>query len=225
MASGHELPGSFREALAIARRLLSASHELVRRDLVDAEAEILVMEAYRKVAGRALSRSEFYLRTADRYPEAAAAILLTWAGARAEGRLLQHLTGVQVFLNHEYEVGPDALVPRPETEVLVTVATEELGGGRSTPVRGLEIGLGSGAIAIELLSRFPGLRIRASELSEGAVALAVRNAEKILGSGWATRLEIVRPGTALEVFEPFAQGLQRGPADFLISNPPYLVRD
>lgn len=103
--------------------------------------------------------------------------------ARAHGKLLQHLTGVQVFLDHEYEVGPEVLVPRPETEVLVRAAMDQL----KEPQFGLELGIGSGVISIELLSHFESLTILASELSAEARDLALRNRNRILASPSSSR--------------------------------------
>ncbi|MCM2276960.1 MAG: hypothetical protein NDJ89_02660 [Oligoflexia bacterium] len=228
MATGRELPHGFREALLAARRILASSHELVRKGVIDTESEILVIEAFRKTGGKLLSRAELYSRLDDRYPEPAAQLLLTWAGARAEGRILQHLTEIQVFLDHEYETSPDTLVPRPETEFLVTVATEALRKEGAAPELGLELGLGTGVISIELLARFSRLRMLATELMPRAHAIASRNAERILGPSWKARLRVLRPKGPLEALEPFRPlvGEESGNtrADFLISNPPYLTR-
>lgn len=185
------------------------------------------MEAYRKATGKPLGRAELYARARDRFPEKGAREVIIVASARAEGRPLQHLIGHQAFLDHEYEVGPDVLVPRPETEGLVAYAIErlrrELGSFAGV---GLEIGLGSGVISIELLAAFPALRMVASELSEAARARAAANASRILGEGpeGTGRLMILESSEASSVWEPFA-GMEK-PRDslFLISNPPYLSR-
>jgi release factor glutamine methyltransferase len=109
-------------------------------------------------------------------------------------------------------VGPEVLIPRPETEALVALAISEL----SEPRLGLEVGVGSGAISIELLAKFPALRMVATELTEQAAACARANAAKILAD--PSRLEI-RMAQQGQVLEPLS-GLA---ADFLISNPPYLA--
>jgi release factor glutamine methyltransferase len=126
------------------------------------------------------------------------------------------------------------LIPRPETEFLVAIALDEI--GRMFPVRGqpftgIEIGVGSGAIAIEILSRFPGARIYASELTTEAEARAKSNARRILNQSAvdSARLKILRVRDPLEVWEPFeraiAEGVFKAPAQFLISNPPYLASE
>ena len=134
----------------------------------------------------------------------------------------QHVTGVQVFLGHEYEVGPHVLVPRPETEVLAARAIETLGKLSKPPRLGLEIGVGSGVLSIELLKQFQNLEMLASELTEEAEACALKNASRILGDSHK-RLKILRAHEALSVWQPFESAGAKGMADFLISNPPYLL--
>jgi release factor glutamine methyltransferase len=231
-ALSRELPENFQAALNLASQLLSRNHSLIENGLVDTEAEQIVIAAYRKATGKPLSRMDLFARLQDRFPEAAGETVIIYASARAEGKILQHLIGYQAFLDHEYDVGPDVLVPRPETEFLVSIALDEI--GRQFPVRGqpffgLEIGVGSGAIAIEILSRFPGARIFASELTAEAEARARSNARRILNQSAvdAARLKILRAQDPLEVWQPFerarAEGSLSGQADFLISNPPYLA--
>jgi release factor glutamine methyltransferase len=224
-AFGQDLPTSFDQAIRLAQRILTRSEELVRRGVVQTESEQIVTAAFRKATGHLLSRMDLFSRLADRFPEAAGEAVIVMAGARAEGKLLQHLTGVQIFLDHEYEVGPDVLVPRPETESLVHHAIQELTTQFKAPRVGLEIGLGSGVISIELLARFDSLRMIGSELTAVATGRTLANAQRILGAGarGAGRLQIVRPETPLEIWRPFRELAGRPLAQFLISNPPYLA--
>lgn len=221
MAMGKDLPQSFGQALKIARRILSSNIELVRKNLVDPEAEQIVLGAYRACSGKYLNRMEFFSRQDDAFPPAAGRKVLEWATQRSEGKLLQHLLGFQFFLENEYEVSPAVLVPRPETELLVRQAIEEL--SSQSPVLGMEVGVGSGAIAIELLCAFPQLRMLVSEIEVVASEMALRNGDRILGAEERkARLEIVMAKEGSEVLEPFHQPLAGKRADFLISNPPYL---
>ncbi len=224
MALSRELPHSFREAIAMARQILSANHDLVAKNLIDTEAEQLVVAAYRHATGTMLSRLQLFSRLQDRFPDASGEKLLIMAMGRTEGKPLQHLTGFQTFLEHEYDVGPDVLVPRPETELLVVTAIEHLEARGRVPAFGIEIGLGSGAIATELLWRFSKLRMAATELVLAAEKRARSNADRILGSGpdGSERLKIFRPQAPLEVWEPLLGFHGRG-ADFIISNPPYMI--
>jgi release factor glutamine methyltransferase len=140
---------------------------------------------------------------------------------RVSGTPLQYLTGEQAFLDHVYRVTPDVLIPRPETETLATVAFAELSLGQPL-ILGLEIGLGSGILSIELLAHFPHLQMMASEASPGAIKISQLNASAILGPG-ASRLSIVEVRNRMQVCEPLSERLAGSKADFLISNPPYLA--
>lgn len=213
---------TYQEALRNAQELLSRRRELVDRGTAASEAEQIVSAAFRRATGKALSRLELFSRMGDAFPPEAERLSLEWALARASGRILQHLTGTQVFLDHEYRVGPEVLVPRPETEGLVLHAIEALRAEPGLADLGLEVGLGSGIISIELLSTFGQLRMRASELSGDARRVAEENAFSIIGPRASDRLEIVTPHDPLAVIEPFL-GAEAAAAGFLISNPPYLV--
>lgn len=221
MALGRELPQSFLDAMKLAASILARSPVLVKRKLVDTEAEQIVMIAYRRATGKTLSRVELFMKRDDRFPEIAGESVIVLASLREEGRLLQHLSGFQTFLNHEYEVGPDVLIPRPETEVLVSHAFEELSILYREPVFGIEIGTGSGAISVELLARFKMLHMSASELTPEAEKRARSNAARILGVQ-EMRFQVGRATDAKDVWGPF-QSFKKSPAQFLISNPPYLA--
>jgi release factor glutamine methyltransferase len=103
-----------------------------------------------------------------------------------------------------------ALVPRPETEVLVERALALLEGVERPEV--LDVGTGTGAVALSLVHERPGARVTALDISSGALALARENAE-------ANRLEV----TLLE--GDFYAGLPAGPYDLVVSNPPYVRPD
>ncbi len=112
--------------------------------------------------------------------------------ARASGsHLLQHLTGIQGFFGHAYQVGEGVLVPRPETECLLEVALAVLRQQQQqqaataqadrSAFRGLELGVGSGILSLELLLEFEGLRMLASDVSPQALGYAQINAASLLG--------------------------------------------
>ena len=221
-AMSQEIPLTFGEALRSTARTLERSRELVARGVTEAEAVELVSAAYRKISGKTLSRMDLFSRARDRFPDEAGRALQTMALKRIQGTPLQHITGTQVFLEHEYRVGPEALIPRPETEVLARLAIQELQSG-APPKLGVEIGLGSGVLSIELLARFPGLTMLATEISPDAEALALDNARRILGAE-SRRLRTVRPLSVSEVTEPMVAALGGETPDFMICNPPYLSR-
>lgn len=191
---------------------------------VDFEAEHIVLRAYQVETGERLSRMDLFSRDRVEVPSAVLNRALEWSAKRAQGVPMQYLTGTQSFLEHEFTVSPAVLVPRPETESMTARAIEELQAGAVGPRLGVELGLGSGAISVEILDRFPALRMVATEFSPGAIEIAKENARRILGEG-AHRLEIVRVPEPLHVFEPLENRIAPRSVDFLISNPPYLVHD
>jgi release factor glutamine methyltransferase len=130
---------------------------------------------------------------------------------RAKRRPLQHLTGTQWFWKHEFRVSPDVLVPRPETELLVEVALELLR-DRERP-RVVDVGTGSGCIALSLAGERPDAEIHATDISEPALAVARDNARRL---GLEGRV-IFRRGDLLEPV-----GALAGRLDLVVSNPPYV---
>jgi release factor glutamine methyltransferase len=141
---------------------------------------------------------------------------------RAAGEPTQHLTGKQEFWGLEFEVTPDVLIPRPETEHVIEVALDrlavrELRAGRKQALIGeglqiADIGTGSGCIAIALAKELPGATIYATDISSAALAVAQRNAKR------HNLAEMVRflEGNLLNGIPP--------PLDLIVSNPPYIGR-
>jgi release factor glutamine methyltransferase len=132
---------------------------------------------------------------------------------RCAGTPLQHLTGEQGFRRLVLEVRPGVFVPRPETEVLVDVALAELG-GTETPIV-VDIGTGTGAIALSIKDELPGAKVYATELSAEAVELARSN---------AARLSLDVAVLEGDGFAPLPPDL-RGWVDLVVSNPPYVTAE
>lgn len=191
----------------------------------DHEAEAIVRHCLQDYKHPSDTRLEFYSCMKLEIPNSVADNIVSMAHKRASGIPLQYLTGVQTFLNHEYSVGTGVLIPRPETEVLVTQAIKILSQNSKFQSGengiGIEIGIGSGILSIELLSRFSSLKMLASDVSEAALTLAKQNALKILGPECSERLELLRADGATDPFRIF----EGRSADFIISNPPYLTSD
>src|SRR5579864_4687249 len=104
---------------------------------------------------------------------------------RASGVPTQHLTGHQEFWGLDFEVTPDVLIPRPETEHVIEVALNRLGaenGGvasrRSAGLQIADVGTGSGCIAVALAKELPRARVVATDISAAALAVAKRNAAR-----------------------------------------------
>lgn len=130
---------------------------------------------------------------------------------RAQREPLQYILGRQGFRELELEVGPGVLIPRPETERLVEVVLS-WAEGREALVA-LDVGTGTGAIALSLLTEGPFTRCVATDPSAEALDFAATNRD---GAGVGSRLEL-RRGT---LFEPVA-GEER--FDVVVSNPPYVA--
>jgi release factor glutamine methyltransferase len=96
---------------------------------------------------------------------------------RAAGEPLQYITGTQDFYGLEFMVTRDVLIPRPETELLVESALNLIGGHTVAPEI-CDVGTGSGCIAITLVHELPQARARALDISEAALRIAQRNAER-----------------------------------------------
>lgn len=120
------------------------------------------------------------------------------------------LTGRKEFWSLPLAVTPDVLVPRPETETLVAAALERLPEAEGE-YRILDVGTGSGAVALALLCERPKARAVAGDVSPAACAVARANAERL---GVADRMHVA-PG---DLFEPAGDAR----FDLVVSNPPYL---
>ena len=141
---------------------------------------------------------------------------------RKKGKPLQYLLGTAYFMGLELEVNPNVLIPRPETETLVEVAIEKLKKKeQSLPPLIIDLGTGSGNIAIAVAKLYPHCRIIGLDISPAALRVARRNALKhkvdkridfVLSNGFSSLK--VRPHTKNSGMEI--------KADMVISNPPYI---
>ena len=215
-------PQDVREALSFI--LFTLMQNGVDSSRAQAESEQLVRAAYFHATKRELQRIDLYVKESPAFPESASLVLIGFAQQRVNRVPLQYVIGNQAFLSHEYDVGPGVLIPRPETEVLVTSMIKDLAQRSDSPRLGFEMGVGSGIISIELLAHFPLLKMIGSELSATAAQHARKNAQKILGSKNESRLTILEVQNPLDVFEPFQSSISGEKADFLVSNPPYLKK-
>ncbi|GAA1944246.1 peptide chain release factor N(5)-glutamine methyltransferase [Agromyces allii] len=143
--------------------------------------------------------------------EADAAALQVLVERRAEREPLQHITGRAPFRSLDLLVGPGVLVPRPETETVAQLAIDAL---RAVPAEApiaVDLGTGSGALALALATEVPHARVHAVELSPEAAAWAARN---IAEAGVDVGLVIGDLADAL----PELDGL----VSVVVSNPPYV---
>ena len=138
---------------------------------------------------------------------------------RIEGCPVQYIIGEQCFYGMQFMVDERVLIPRPETELLVEHALESLGmtgRGGSLEAKVLDIGTGSGCIAVTMATFCPELKVTALDCSMDALAVARLNAVK---HGVESRIAFV----FADMFEEFfAAKLPVSSYDLIISNPPYI---
>jgi release factor glutamine methyltransferase len=180
-------------------------------------AELLLLH----VTGR--DRTWIYSHPEELLSPAEIATFFALVDRRCQGEPTQHLTGRQEFWGLELEVTPDVLIPRPETEHVVEVALDrlavrELRAGRSPKLSGesvaiVDIGTGSGCIALALAKELPSAIIYASDISAAALGVARRNAERL---GFAARIRLLE-SHLFDAFLPLK-------FDLVVSNLPYIGR-
>lgn len=133
---------------------------------------------------------------------------------RAFGEPMQYITGLQDFFGLEFEVTPDVLIPRPETELLVETALE-LTANRDLALKFCDVGTGSGCIAIAILRKRSQAQAFATDISEQALKVAQRNA---IRHSLSERMSFLLADSLT--------GFQEKPVfDLIVSNPPYVASE
>lgn len=134
---------------------------------------------------------------------------------RLDGEPMAYLLGEREFFGLSFLVTPEVLIPRPDTELLVELALDK------TPMQGsvLDLGTGSGAIAVSIAAQNDGSKIKrqisAADISAGALAIAKRNAHRLLDD---------QNGVQFYQSDWF-QAVPKHSFDTIVSNPPYIVKD
>jgi len=187
-------------------------------------AELLLLH----VLGR--NRTWLYAHPEEPIADADAQRYFDLIARRAAGEPTQHLTGKQEFWGLEFEVTPDVLIPRPETEHVIEVALDRLalreiraGRPQTTSGEGLQIadiGTGSGCIAIALAKELPAANFLATDISPAALAVAKRNATR---HQVADRIDFCETNL-LVLHSPLATRHSPLSFDLIASNPPYIGR-
>lgn len=159
-----------------------------------------------------LTRVELYMQFDKPLLPAELDIMRDGVRRRGAGEPLQYVTGEMPFRHIVLRCEKGVLIPRPETEVLVDVALEALREAEAPLV--LEIGTGTGCIALSLASELEGTRVIATDLSSEAVALATRNRDALNLAGVVDVVECDLAAGVPDVL--------MGRFDLLVSNPPYI---
>ncbi len=133
---------------------------------------------------------------------------------RARGVPTQYITGHQEFWGMDLIVSPAVLIPRPETEHVIETVLELAGvkqAGQEVPMRILDVGTGSGCIALALATEFPRAEIHATDISAAALEIARANAAR---HQLESRIQFHQ--------SDLLEGLNLADLDFVVSNPPYV---
>jgi release factor glutamine methyltransferase len=190
-----------------ARRALAAEFRTAGIDSPELDARILIGHALELDHAALISRGG---RPLDR-PEADK--VTAAATRRLAGEPVSRILGTREFWGKPLIVTPAVLDPRPDTETIVELALEliDRGGPRTRPLRIADLGVGSGAILLALLSELPNARGTGADIARDALDIASRNAQAL---GLGARTDFVESdfGAALH-----------GPFDLVVSNPPYIA--
>ncbi len=194
---------TLRQALTAAARRFAGDEHL--RETANRDAELLLLDAagISRVALLAYPERELSAEERARYEEA--------IRRRMVHEPIQYITGRQEFYGLALGVSPDVLIPRPETEHLVEEVLGRMPHGE--PVRIVDVGTGSGAIAIALAVHLPRAEITAVDLSPGALAVAGANARE---HGVGGRIRFLLSDLLEAVLG------DGGGFDAVVSNPPYI---
>ncbi len=213
-----DIRAALKEGIRQLRNASVASHTL--------SAELLLLSVIER------ERSWLYAHPEDELSAEQVELYLSLITRRASGEPTQHLTGVQEFWGLKFEVTPDVLIPRPETEHLIEVALDRLavreiraGRPRKTDGAGLwiaDVGTGSGCIAVALARELSQAHVFATDISSDALEVARRNAKR---HDVAERIHFLRTNL-LGTLPRTALPTRHAPLhlDLIVSNPPYVSR-
>lgn len=181
--------------------------------LAAAQARLPANEA-RTLLGHVLDRPAAWLLTHDDHvlDEDALLAFASLAARRTGGEPVAYLVGHREFFGRDFEVSPDVLIPRPETELLVELVVAGPGAGVPTsgPLRVLDLGSGSGCIAVTLALECRQAEVVAVDASPAALAVARRNAERL-----GARLQLLQ--------SDWFSALAGERFDVVVANPPYIA--
>jgi release factor glutamine methyltransferase len=188
------------------RRLLTWTEGFLREKAIDSprlDAQILLAHVLK------CKRIDLYVRSDEEPSEPVRTAFKDLIRRRVEGCPVAYLVGQREFYLLTFEVNSAVLIPRPETELLVTEALRLLKGKEAPRV--LDIGTGSGCIALAIARHHASARITATDISGEALAVARRNAESLRLSA---RVRFLQG----DLFEPVGEDK----FDLIASNPPYV---
>jgi release factor glutamine methyltransferase len=198
---GQTLPSTLHEHVAAARRRLAAAG--IGAEEADLDARLLAQH----VLG--WDAADFFREMADPPPARLEPAFEALVQRRASREPMAYILGRQEFWGLLFEVTPDVLIPRPETEGIVEALLERRA-ERTAPLRIADVGTGSGCLAVALATLYPQAHVTASDVSQPALEVAARNAAR---HGVADRVSFTRSDLLGDSGSSF---------DTIVSNPPYI---
>jgi release factor glutamine methyltransferase len=197
--------------------LQAALKSLLRHHVPSAQlaAELLMMHVIDR------DRSYIYSHPESELPPESEERYFRMVAERAAGKPTQYITGHQEFWGMDFEVTPEVLIPRPETEQVVEMVLElskRQGFDKNARLRLVDVGAGSGCIALALASEFPRAVIFSTDISRRALVVASRNAVRL---GMPERVKFLES----DLLDRLLDADFLGAFDFVVSNPPYVGRE
>lgn len=195
-------------ATSVAEAILQGANRLRKAGVPEERREAGSLLMY------VLNRDRTYLlaHAEDQLTEEQVETFVASLDARAQGKPSQYITGRQEFFGLEFEVNPDVLIPRPETELLVEAALALVSPNESPVI--CDVGTGSGCVIVALLHKLPQAHGMALDISPAALAVAERNAKR---HGIQERLSFVTSDCFAGL-----DGAPKSEFDLIVSNPPYV---
>ena len=158
--------------------------------------------------------SGLMMRMHDELADDHASLFQQYVLEHAKGRPVQYITGYEEFYGRKFQVNESVLIPRPETEELILGSIERINRmfGKDKDIRLVDIGTGSGAIAITMKLELPSAKVTATDISDAALQTAKKNADEL-----QAKIDF-RLGD-------LSQPIQNEKWDVVLSNPPYIAYD
>jgi release factor glutamine methyltransferase len=186
-----------------------------------ASSSLYEQQHYEKIAEWLLlsltnwQRSELLLQMDQPVPAAQMTLYQSWIARVLSGEPYQYVLGEHDFFGRAFHVSPAVLIPRPETELLVEQTIKHIKQlDLKKPIQGIDVGTGSGVIAITLCCELEGVEMIGVDISEQALQIAQQNCKR-----WNAPIQLQHSDMLSEVLK------QRKKLQLIVSNPPYIPED
>jgi len=191
--------------ITVTELLQKAEQSINSSESARLDAEVLFCDVMK------FNRSRIYSYPDQVVPDDKLALFQSLIEQRQQGLPIAHLTGKKEFWSLELAINEDTLIPRPETELLVEIALQMIPEDATCNI--LDLGTGSGAIAIAIASEKPDCKVVATDINTNTLVMAMKNAE-------THRLENIK-----FYVSNWYQNIPSQEFDLIVSNPPYIRQD